>query len=127
MLNPHDLMPMFTARNQVDDSVADYRDIWQRKQLVLVSLTEGDVTRDAYVESLLAHAPALGHADTAVVITSESIDGVPRPGVVVADRWGEVRFAASGERAADLPHASALAEWVSSVAMECPECQGEAR
>lgn len=126
MLNAHDPMPMFTA-SQVDDGVVDYRDLWQRKQLVLVSLTEHDATRGPYVESLLAHAPALGQADTALVVTGDSIEGIPRPGVVVADRWGEVRFVASGRRAADLPDAAALAEWVSSVGMECPECQGETR
>ena len=126
MLNAHDPMPMFTA-SQVDDGVVDYGDLWQRKQLVLVSLTEHDATRGPYVESLLAHAPALGQADTALVVTGDSIEGIPRPGVVVADRWGEVRFVASGRRAADLPDAAALAEWVSSVGMECPECQGETR
>ena len=126
MLNAHDPMPMFTA-SQVDDGVVDYRDLWQRKQLVLVSLTEHDATRGPYVESLLAHAPALGQADTALVVTGDSIEGIPRPGVVVADRWGEVRLVASGRRAADLPDAAALAEWVSSVGMECPECQGETR
>jgi hypothetical protein len=124
VLQIHDHVPMFTVRNQVGNVVLDYRDLWQRKQLVLVSLTEDDVTRSPYVESLLAHAPALGYADTALVVTGDSIEGVPRPGLVVVDRWGEVRVVASGERAADLPRASVLAEWVFFIGMG-PECQGE--
>ena len=127
MLHTHSQVPMFAARNRIDDRVVDYRELWQRKQLVLVSLAANDDTRTAYTKSLLAKMPALTLADTVLVVTSDAVPGVPQPGVVVADRWGEVRFVADGSRATDLPESNVLADWVASIGMECPECEGETR
>ena len=46
--------------------------------------------------------------------------------VVVADPWGEVRFRHDTGAAHDLPEPAALVDWVRFVAIQCPECEGEA-
>jgi hypothetical protein len=50
------------------------------------------------------------------------VTGVPRPGALVADRWGEVVHVEDG-----WPTVSSLLEWLDYVAHRCPECEGEAR
>jgi hypothetical protein len=51
---------------------------------------------------------------------------VRAPAVVIADQWGEVylRHEAGAEHA--FPAVSELAEWLRFLAIQCPECQGEA-
>lgn len=46
--------------------------------------------------------------------------------VVVADPWGEVRYRHDAGAAHDLPEPAALVDWVRFVAIQCPECEGEA-
>lgn len=126
-IRAHDLMPMFTAPNRADGTPVDYRGIWQRKNLVLVTLPDDDPTADSYAKSLSIRQPELTSEDTRLIITSSRIDGIPAPGVVVADRWGEVYYVASATRAFELPEPDELMEWVRYVRNECPECQGETR
>jgi hypothetical protein len=126
-IQSRDLMPMFTATNFADGTPVDYQDIWQRKNLVLATVPEGDPTMAAYAASLSMLAAALAAQDTVLIVTTTPIAGIPSPGVVVADRWGEVYYVKSASRASDLPEPAALMEWVQHVRNECPECQGEAR
>ena len=126
-IRAHDLMPMFTAANRGDDTPVDYRGIWQRKNLVLVTLPDDDPTADSYATSLRIRQPELTSEDTRLIVTSSRIDGIPAPGVVVADRWGEVYYVASATRASGLPGPDELMEWIRYVRNECPECQGETR
>jgi hypothetical protein len=121
-----DVMPMFTALS-ADGSLVSYEDIWQRKNLVLVTLPEDNPTRTAYTTSLNMLVDSIACSDTTVVITTTPIDGVPCPGVVVADRWGEVYFVQQAARASELASPEELIEWVRYVQIQCPECQGETR
>ena len=50
-------------------------------------------------------------------------DGVA---AVVADPWGEVRFRHDAGMAHDLPEPAELADWARFIAIQCPECEGEA-
>ena len=52
--------------------------------------------------------------------------GTDRAGVVVADPWGEVRFRHAAGAAHDLPEPAELVDWARFVAIQCPECEGEA-
>lgn len=71
-ISAHHLMPMFTARSRADGTPVRCDDIWQRKNLLSVSLPDEDP--------------------------------VPSPGIVVADRWGEVYYVQEVDLASGLPH-----------------------
>jgi hypothetical protein len=45
---------------------------------------------------------------------------------VVADPWGEVRFRHRAGAAHDLPDPAELVDWARFIAIQCPECEGEA-
>ena len=126
-LAPRDLVPMFTVTNALDGIVVGYQDVWQRRNLVLVMVPDNDSTGTAYTKSLIDAAPTLAADDTVFVVTSNPIPGIPSPGVVVADRWGEIYYLKGAGRAVDLPTPGDLAGWLRYVQSECPECQGEAR
>lgn len=46
--------------------------------------------------------------------------------VLVADPWGEVRFRHEAGAAHDSPAPGELVDWARFVAIQCPECEGEA-
>jgi hypothetical protein len=122
----HDLMPMFSA-SSADGTVIRYSDIWQRKNLLLVSLVNDDATAAAYVKSLSVLEPNLAAHDTALIVTMTRIEGIPAPGIVVSDRWGEIYYVQAADRASGLLAPDELMEWLRYVRNECPECQGETR
>ena len=127
MLRPGDTVPDFDVR-AVDGSQARYDTLWQRRNLLLVALP--DVTSEtnaAYLAALSARMPELTAHETACIISSDPIPGVPSPGVLIADRWGEIHHVADGASTADLPDAVALIEWLRYVQYQCPECQGETK
>jgi hypothetical protein len=121
-----DLMPMFTAAT-ADGTVVRYQDIWQRRNLLLVSLPSDDPTSSAYATSLGGLESSLAAYEAVLLIVTTRIEGVPSPGVVVADRWGEVYYLQQADRASALPRAEELMDWLCFVRNECPECQGETR
>ena len=123
-LRPGDQVPHFDVRGE-DGTRISYGSIWQRKHLVLAVLPAGAGAR--YASELTHTMQSDGGGDVAVIVTSEDVDGVARPGVLVADRWGEVMFSAAGDRVSALPAPGEIAEWVRYVRMKCPECEGESR
>jgi hypothetical protein len=123
MLRDGDRVPHFDVAT-IDGDRVGYRDVWQRRNLVLLTLPEGDRAR-AYAATIAA---ALGDRadDVLCVATGDEIPGVSSPGVLVADKWGEVYHAASASSIDELPSPAQIVEWVTFVRNECPECQGEA-
>lgn len=127
MLERGDRVPHFDVAT-LDGGRARYTDVWQRKNLLLVSVSEVESSESSgYVARLAAGVPELTAHDTALVVTTEHIDGAPRPGVVVADRWGEIHFVAHKPAVGELPDADELIGWLRYVQQQCPECEGEAR
>jgi hypothetical protein len=118
-------MPHAEVRN-LDAEVFRYSTIWQHKNFVLVLLPAGTVD-DRYVAELTARLSDFHARDTECVITQDEIAGLPVPGAVVADRWGEIVHVAAAARIVDLPTASGLLDWVEYVQRRCPECEGEAK
>jgi hypothetical protein len=94
-----------------------YSDIWQRKNLLLVSITDR-----AEAAAIEARAGDVAARDAVLVVTTAVVADAPRPGVVIADRWGEVQTIASGA-----PNPDDVIEWLDYVQQRCPECEGEAR
>lgn len=100
-----------------------YENLWQHRNLVFVSVGVADRPGlPRYVEDLLAHASDFAEADTALVISTEAVTGLPSPGVIVADRWGEIVYVYSDDRIASMPSPDELLEWVNFVRIQCPEC-----
>jgi hypothetical protein len=121
-----DLVPHFDVVTR-DGARATYSKIWQRLNLLLVALPAGEPGADDYASRLAARWPELTANDTACVITSDDVDRLPAPAVLIADRWGEVFFAATVARAAHLPDPEELVAWLRYVQNQCPECEGESR
>jgi hypothetical protein len=127
MFERHDHVPHFEV-TRLDGSRVRYADIWQRRNLLLVLLPDwrsgpaGD-----YVAELTARSQELAALDTECLVTPDVVPGAPSPGVVIADRWGEIRFVRAAPAVADLPRAGELMELLRGIEHECPECQGEAR
>ncbi len=126
MLKAGDQVPDFTVTT-VDRRLIEYASLWQRKNLLLVSIPSDDSTSAAYIANLDSRRAELTAHDTECVVTADSIRDVPRPGIVIADRWGEVHFVTSRTTARALPPAAELVEWLRFVQVQCPECQGETR
>lgn len=126
MLRPGDLVPHFDVTNLQGKAVS-YSTIWQRRNLVLVTLpaSDPDGTFTNYADQVAAEVSA--GSDTACVLTRDVVTGIPSPGIVVADQWGEIVYIGSGAQVADLPPPHELVEWVSYVQHRCPECEGEAK
>jgi hypothetical protein len=128
MLRPGDLIPHFDVTDLHRRAVA-YSTIWQRKNLVLITLptSDSDEAFRNYVSQVTAQGPALTGDDTEWVITQDTVAGIPSPAVVVADRWGEIVHVGTGAQASELPPADEIVEWVTYVQHRCPECEGEAQ
>ncbi len=123
-----DAVPHFEV-TAIDGSRVAYRTIWQQRNLLLVSLHTGEgkaPVRPPLVGELHASQEQLGALATAVVITDGAVEGVPSPGVVIADRWGEIYLSCGGSPAG-WPDVGELLEWLSYIQRECPECEGERR
>lgn len=127
MLQRGDSVPHFEVRT-LDGELFSYAAIWQRKNLLLVSLptVDSESTRN-YVTDLLSRVQEFGDQDVACVMTRDRIPGIPASGVLVADKWGEIIFAADTSDAPDLSSPQELIDWLHFVQQRCPECEGEAR
>ena len=127
MLKAGDLLPHFSVTTLGGEPFA-YSDVWQRKNLLLVSLSHADSPGNAeYVSQLTGQMSALTGDDIVCVVTSDNIAGLPTPGVVVADRWGEIHHVAHAARIEDLTSPAGLVEWSWFIQHQCPECEGEAK
>jgi hypothetical protein len=123
MLQPGDAMPFFDVGTTAGGR-ASYRPLWQRRNVLVVRLPD-DRGWSSYAERLEARRADLEAQDAALVITGDHIDGLPAPGLAIADRWGEIQHVAAGD--AGLPDADALVDWLRYVQQKCPECEGESR
>ena len=122
MLSAGDLMPHFSIVD-VDGRRVDYARLWQLVMIVLVSAGTIHATGDALLSAVHGRLPEFASDDLAVILTRDAIDGLEQPGVVVADRWGEIYYVSRDT----LPGVNELLEWVQYIRLECPECQGEVR
>jgi hypothetical protein len=125
MLNKGDHVPRFECVT-IDDIRVNYADLWQKKNLALLCLSD-DTSAEAqsYIQELREALPALAAHDAVVVVTTNKIDGMPLPGCAVADRWGQIQWVTAAERIAELPTPREIAAWLQFVEIQCPECEGE--
>ena len=120
-----DAVPHFVVRG-VDGSVVHYSSIWQHRNLVLVILPRTPAA-DPYADDLTARTSAFDEQASTCVITREHIPGLPAPGLLVADRWGEIVHVVTPLAVTELPSVAQLLQWLEAIEYRCPECEGEAR
>lgn len=125
MLDRGDAVPDFEVRTLGGD-VFSYSTIWQRKNLVLVTLSP-NASDGSYVSELSILSSEFNHRECVCVITRDGVAGLPAPGALVADRWGEIVHVVVASDITDLPTPAELLEWVEYLEIRCPECEGEAR
>ncbi len=126
MLQERGQVPFFELTT-LDGERVRYRDLWQLKNLLLIVLPVRTEAADRYLSEIRARMTELTAHDTAVTITSDSVDGMPSPGVLVADRWGEIHYVTAILLDQQEPHPDALLEWLRYIQYRCPECEGEAK
>jgi hypothetical protein len=128
MLRRGDAVPHFVV-TRLDGSTARYEDVWQRRNVLLVSLPAGEPTDmdRAYLAELARRQQDISDHEAECVVTRDAVPHVPSPGIVIADRWGEIYLAGGGPAIADLPGMADIFECLRAIQHECPECQGEAR
>jgi len=117
---------MYEARGRVphfvvhttDNTTVDYGAIWQKQQLLLVCLDDSDASAAvaAVAEELVRRRAELMAAESCLVVTRDVVPGADRPGVVVADRWGEIHASLGASAIED---ADDLIEWMRFVRRKC--------
>lgn len=99
-----------------------YREIWQRRALVLVVVNANERAAAAHYASLLkARQDEFDEAEATVVMTADAVPGMSPRGVVIADRWGEILYSGSPP-AGEFPSVDELLSWVRFARIQCPEC-----
>lgn len=119
-------MPRFEVTT-LDGRRVRYADVWQHRNLVLITIPSGQAAQAGErMGDWRNAAAAVQGPDNEWIVTSGEVEGVARPGVLVADQWGEIHFVTEAATSADLPSGEELLEWLEYVQHQCPECQGEA-
>ena len=127
MLERGDSVPHFEV-TAVDGRSVRYSAIWQRRNLVLIAFPDADMpAADHYLSSLTELRSDAMAQHTECIVTRDSVPGLPAPGVLVADQWGEIVCVMSAPAIAALPSAHELILWIEHVRQRCPECEGEAK
>ena len=125
MLNKGDHVPRFEITT-IDDIRVNYADLWQKKNLALVCLSEDDSAGRAVL-----HPAAARSAEGACGARrgGRRDDDADRGHAAAWLRRGRSlgRDAVDyvGDRVADLPSAREIAAWLRFVEIQCPECEGE--
>ena len=110
----------------IGDGTFNYATIWQRKHLVF-AVVGASSTDDSYASALTARVAEFSALETECVITRDDVTGLRTPGVLIADRWGEVIHVAEASSSTRLPSPDELIVWIEYVRQRCPECEGETR
>jgi len=108
----------------VSGELFSYATVWQRRNVLLAVLGTSPAD-DKYATALSAGASEFGNVDTECVVTRNDVPGLTAPGVLIADKWGEIVCVVEASDSADLPGVEDLLEWAEYVRRRCPECEGE--
>jgi hypothetical protein len=122
-LTTGDLIPHFDVAT-VDGRRVRYADLWQDRNLVLMTLPHAaEEPQRVYISRLRAALSALVPDDTTLVVAIGIVQDLPSSSIVVADRWGEIVHVAplAPDVSTWLPLDDVL-EWVQYIRIQCPEC-----
>jgi hypothetical protein len=119
------LVPHFSVISTEGRRV-EYGDIWQHRNLVLALVPDSPAFAP-YIEALRAAVRDIDEHDAECVVTHDRLSDLPFPGLIIADRWGEICFVTPGSSPAELPPVDDILDSLRFVRMRCPECEGEWR
>ena len=125
LLRRGETVPHFSVQTVTGD-MFHYSSIWQRKNLVLITVDRTDSAHH-YVRTLRGHDAEFDALEGVCVVTIDRVAGLPAPAVLVADRWGEIVHVSGASDAGGLPAVQELLDWLGYLQNRCPECEGEAR
>jgi hypothetical protein len=126
MLERGDSVPHFDVHSALGEPFS-YGSIWQHQNLVLVTLPLGGApSAEHYASQLASLVPEFNARNATCVVARGTIPGVA-PGILIADRWGEVVQVEAHDDVAGFPPPRELLEWLDYVRIRCPECEGESR
>lgn len=94
---------------------------WDGEMMVVLPPSSADGDRDPPEPP--AHAYTVLEDEQGRIAASL---GIATPAVVIADRWGEIRMAEPAGVEHDFYDPGEVVAWLRFIAIECPECQGEA-
>jgi hypothetical protein len=108
----------------IDGRHVRYRDIWQRRNLVLVLTPAEHETGARYASKLEARRAEFDQEETTIVVTADTVPTVVAPAALVADRWREVAYLerASAGQPFRWPEVDELLSWAHFLEIQCPEC-----
>lgn len=117
MFEPRLRVPHFVVTS-VDGDVVDYRAIWQNANLLLVCLDESEASQPLAViaAELAGRSSEFAALQSRLVVTRDAIPTVSHPGVVIADRWGEIHATLDSAAVTD---ANDLVEWLRFIERRC--------
>ena len=117
MLEPRARVPHFVVRT-TDGRAIDYRTIWQQQSLLLICLDDSTESRPfvGIADALAERGADLEAAGAALVVTRDVVAGAPRPGAVIADRWGDIYAVIDATTVKD---ADDLIEWLRFLQRKC--------
>ena len=124
-LSRGDAVPHVEVRT-LEGTTFSYSELWQRRNLVLVALPEAGSGAE-YISQLNTCREEFDDLESTCVMTREPVAGLPPPGVLVADRWGEIVYVVTAATVDGLPSCAEVLDWLQYVAHRCPECEGEAK
>lgn len=123
LLTPGDQVPHVDITT-IDGTRVAYPAIWQHRNLVLLVLPPA--TEPPGVAALAAAEPEFRARASVCLVTRGPVPGVPVPGLLIADRWGEIVHVAPLSIDDPIPPVPELLEWLEYIERRCPECEGEA-
>ena len=126
-LRKGDLLPLFEVAT-VEGTRVRYADLWQRKNVVIVTLpTRLTETATNYARELSRRSADFDVHCAGCIVTTDAIAGLPCTSVVIADRWGEVHYASTAADVTGLPTPEEVLDTLDYIQRKCPECEGEYR
>jgi len=101
-----------------------------RTATVLVTVHRDCDACGAYRDALAHAQSGIDEWDGRVVVTYAGDDiadaGIPAPAVLIADQWGELFVVEPAGDDHEFIAPAEVVSWLRYLAVQCPECQGEA-
>ena len=147
-IEPGSRLPSIALRSDAGGDPVQLRPAPRRSLLLLLLHGTACARCAEFVDLLEAEAERIAEweADPIIVVSTAGAEGLTGPyrvlvdeagrlaaslaleppGVVIADQWGEIHLRSPAGEEHAFPPVAELVSWAQYLAIQCPECQGEA-